>query len=119
MYQMAQRARALVEIGRDSDGRIPASLISAAYTASRTAPVILVLDSVLAAEVDAVLDPVVASSFRDYHGVIYADIRDADTLRVPPDARVFARSAALRSRLESLGIQCQDLAGAEPALLAS
>lgn len=119
MYHMAQRARALVEIGRDADGRIPASLISAAYNASRTAPVILVLDSVSAAEVDAVLDPVVAGSFRDHHGVIYADIRDADTLQVPRDARVFAGSEALRRRLASLGLHCQDIAGAEPALLAS
>ncbi|HYC49930.1 MAG TPA: hypothetical protein VEB19_02355 [Gemmatimonadaceae bacterium] len=119
MYQLAQRACALVEIARDAHGRIPVSLIAAAYNASKSAPVILVLDSISAAEVDAILDPMVAGSFREYQGVIYVDAGEAEELPVHPDAPIFAHSAALRNRLNARGISYQDIARAEPTLLGS
>jgi hypothetical protein len=118
MTDMSPQVAALLEIRRDHLGQIPRSLISTAYRASRRHPVMLVLDAVTPREIDAVLDPVVADTFRDYRGVIYA--RSGDDSAILAGAvgasRVFASSPAFRAKLESWGIAFEDVARAEPAL---
>ena len=101
---------ALLEIGRETDGSLPGQLITAAYRASRSQPVMLVLDEVTPREVDAVLDSMVASTYRDHRGVIYARSGDdQEVLAVAASAsRVFARSAQLRAKLSSWGIPYED-----------
>jgi hypothetical protein len=111
----------ILEIGRRPNGEIPASLISAAYRASRETPVMLVLDSVSPREVDQLLDPVVARNGREHRGVVYASMRDENAvLDVAAGAsRVFAASAGFRAKLASHGIAFRDVSEAEPALFSA
>jgi hypothetical protein len=108
----------LLEIRRSAGGEIPEALISAAYLASASATVMLVLDSVSPSEVDAVLDPVVAGAGRYHRGVVYANARDdAAILNVAAAAsRVFAASPAFRAKLASRGIAFEDVSRAESVL---
>ena len=109
---------ALLEIGRDAKGEIPYALISAAYRASRRKPVMLVLDSVTPKEIDAVLDPLVSSNYREHRGVIYAQASDdrAVLAGAASASHVFAASQRLMDKLLSWGIPFEDLAHAEPVL---
>jgi Tfp pilus assembly protein FimT len=109
----------LLEIGRKANGEIPESLISAAYRASRSRPVMLVLDAVTPREVDELLDPVVARSGRNHRGVVYASLRDDNGVVLNSAAaagRVFAASDVFRAKLASRGIAFNDVAEAEQAL---
>jgi hypothetical protein len=108
----------LLEIGRKPSGEIPASLIRAAYRASHSRPVMLVLDSVSPREVDLLLDPVVARSGRNHRGVMYASLRnEGEVLNVAAAAsRVFAASQTFRAKLASRGIKFSDVSEAEPVL---
>ena len=109
---------ALLEIGRDSNGNIPQALISAAYWASRSRPVMLVLAQVSPREVDAVLDPIVTRSYRDHRGVIYADAADERTVLAGAAAasQVFAASSDFMAKLMLWGIPFEDVSRAEPLL---
>src|SRR5688572_9229520 len=116
MAQASLQVTTLLEIGRRANGEMPASLISAAYRASRSTPVMLVLDSVSPGEVDRVLDPVVARTGRQHRGVIYASSEDTTVLNVAAAAsRVFAASESFRAKLTSRGISFLDVSEAEPA----
>jgi hypothetical protein len=119
MSQAALHVATLLEIGRKANGEIPESLISAAYRASRSRPVMLVLDAVTPWEVDELLDPVVARSGRNHRGVVYANLRDDNGLVLNSAAaagRVFAASDVFRAKLASRGIAFKDVAEAEQAL---
>lgn len=109
---------ALLEIARDPSGRIPGALISAAYRASRLKSVMLVLDAVSPIEVDAVLDPMVAGSYREHVGVIYAQATDEHAVLAgaATATRVFAASPDFRAKLLSWGIPFEDVSRAEPLL---
>ena len=115
---VAAPVAALLEIGRDARGNIPQSLISAAYKASRSKPVMLVLDSVSPREIDAVLDPLVLGTHREHRGVIYAQATDERAVLAGATAasRVFASSADFMAKLLTWGIPFQDLEAAEAAL---
>ena len=115
MRPASRQVAALLEIGRKADGEIPGSLISAAYRASRSRPVMLVLHSVSPREVDQLLDPVVAGAGRDHRGVVYANLSDdAVVLDTAASAdKVFASSQAFRAKLASRGIAFRDVAEAE------
>lgn len=121
MYQPSQspfRVSTLVEIGRGANGDVPVDLISAAYRASREDHVMLVLDSVTPAEVDQLLDSVVARYGHRHCGIVYARMQDeSEVLNVAATAsRVFAMSEGFRAKLASGGIPYEDLAAAEQAL---
>ncbi len=109
---------ALLEIGRDDAGRIPDALLSAAYRASRQKPVMLVLNAVSAREVDAVLDPLVANTYREHRGVMYVEASDDKAVLTcaASATRVFAGSARFRAKLRSWGIPFEDVSKAEPLL---
>jgi hypothetical protein len=115
---VAPPVAALLEIARDPNGKIPQSLIRAAYKASRAKPVMLVLDSVTPNEIDAVLDAIVTSSFRNHRGVIYAQSSDERAVLAGATAasRVFAASPTFMAKLMSWGIDFEDLSRAEPLL---
>jgi len=113
---------ALLEIGRDQNGNIPGDLISAAYRASRSKPVMLVLDRITPREVDAVLDPMVSTSYREHRGaVLYAKAGDDSVVHAGATAatRVFAATATFRAKLKSWGIAYEDVSRAEPVLSTS
>lgn len=121
MYQPSQspfRVTTLVEIGRGSNGEVPVQLISAAYRASREDHVMLVLDAVSPAEVDRLLDSVVARYGHTHCGIVYARMQDeSEVLTVAANAsRVFAMSERFRAKLASGGIPYEDLDAAEQAL---
>jgi hypothetical protein len=117
MMRQTAEVAAILEIQRKSNGEIPTALISAAYRASRSRPVMLVLDAVSPGEVDKVLDPVVARNGHHHRGVVYASTNDATVLNAAAGAsRVFAASDAFRSKLASRGIAFQDVSEAEPQL---
>ena len=109
---------ALLEIGRDRNGNIPRALISAAYRASRTKPVMLVLDAVSPKEIDAVLDPIVTGTYREHRGVIYAQATDDRAVLAAASAasEVFAPSPGFIAKLRSWGIPFEDVSAAEPLL---
>ena len=109
---------ALLEIGRDESGNLPQALISVAYNASRTRPVMLVLDAVTPREVDALLDPIVTSTYRDYRGVIYASARDERAVLAGASVavHVFAASAGFMAKLMSWGIPFEDVSRARSVL---
>ena len=117
-HPIAPPVAALLEIGRDPSGNIPQALISAAYKASRTRPVMLVLDEVSPREVDAVLDPFVTSTYRDHRGVIYASAADERAVLAGATAasHVFAASTGFMAKLMSWGIPFEDVSRAEPLL---
>ena len=117
-HPAAPPVAALLEIGRDESGNIPRALISAAYKASRTRPVMLVLDAVTPLEIDAVLDPIVTSTYRDHRGVIYASARDERAVLAGASAavHVFAASAGFMAKLMSWGIPFEDVSRAGPVL---
>ncbi len=108
----------ILEVRRLPSGELPAPLISSAYLASRSAAVLLVLDSVTRDEVDRVLDPVVSRFGRDRRGVVYAERGDdREVLALAANGcAVFASSDAFRARLSSLGIAFRDATDAEFAL---
>jgi len=118
MRQAPQSVDAILEIGRQANGDISAALVSAAYRASRATPIMLVLDSVTPADVDRVLDPVVAGSGYDLCGVIYVNKGDEDAILsgAATASRVFARSAELRATLSSRGIAFRSVEEAEAEL---
>ena len=115
---VAAPVAALLEIGRDPNGNIPQSLISAAYKASRTRPVMLVLDAVTPKEIDAVLDPIVTGTYREHRGVIYAQANDEPAVLAGATAamRVFAASPDFMAKLMAWGIPFEDVSAAEPSL---
>ena len=115
MPQASARLAALLEIGRRPNGEIPVSLISAAYRASRSTAIMLVLDSISPAEIDHVLDPVVAQSGHDLSGVLYVSKHDdAAVLRGAEGASsVFASSDELCAKLLGRGIAFRDVSEAE------
>ena len=115
MRQALQEVSAVLEIGRTSSGEIPASLISAAYRASRSTAIMFVLDSVSPSEIDQILDPLVARSGPEVCGVLYVNKSDdaAVLTSAAIAARVFAGSPDLRAKLSSRGIAYQDIAEAE------
>ena len=119
MAYVTAKLAAVVEIGRDNAGRIPEELISASYRASRKKTVMLVLDAISPREVDAVLDPVVADTYREHCGVIYAQVSDDQAVLTGAvtASRVFAASAYLRAKLDSWGIRFEDISQAEPQLV--
>jgi len=117
MRQANNKVAALLEIGRKANGEIPASLISAAYRASRSTSIMLALDAVSPAEVDEVLDPVVARNGYDVCGVLYVKVSDDAALTgAASAARVFASSHGFRAKLAERGIAFQDVSEAEFAL---
>ena len=66
----------MVEIALDA-GRLPVDLIADAYLASRTTTIGFVLgEGVVRDQVDAVLDPLVATTCSTVRGVLYLDYRD-------------------------------------------
>ena len=75
----------------------------------------LVLDAVSPAEVDQVLDPIVARNGHDLCGVVYVDKRNqAAVLSGAASAsRIFAASDDLRATLASNGIAFQNVDEAE------
>lgn len=115
MRQASVQVATLLEIGRKADGEIPGSLISAAYRASRSSRVMLVLHSVSPKEVDQLLDPVVARAGREHRGVVYASLSDESAVldTAASADRVFASSQAFRAKLTSRGIAFKDVAEAE------
>jgi hypothetical protein len=115
---VASPVAALLEIGRDPNGNLPQTLISAAYRASRSKPVMLVLDSVSPREIDEVLDPIVTRSYRDHRGVIYARVDDERAVLAGATAasRVFAASPDFMAKLLEWGIPFEDVSRAEPLL---
>jgi hypothetical protein len=118
MRQASLQVATLLEIRRKANGDMPASLISAAYRASRSTPVMLVLDSVSPRDVDRVLDPIVARVGYDHRGVIYASMRDESTVLSMAESAgaVYAASEGFRSKLEARGIGFKDVADAESSL---
>ncbi len=78
----------------------------------------LVLDAVSPKEVDAVLDHVVDSTYREHQGVIYTQASDdiAVLAGAATATRVFAASADFRAKLLSWGIPFEDVSRAEPLL---
>lgn len=107
----AERFGTVLEIRRQDDGSVPAALIAAAFRASQTAAVMLVLESVSPGEVDRVLDTVVSGSDLAVPGVRYADVRD-DAVVLPVAAqagRIFAGSAGFRRNLDAHGIAHLDV----------
>ena len=118
MTNAPMQVATLLEIERQADGAIPASLITAAYRASRLTPVMLVLDSVSTVEVDRLLDPVVEGAGRHHRGVVYARLAD-DAIVLESAAAassVFASSEGFRAKLASRGIDFRDVSEAELAL---
>jgi hypothetical protein len=111
---------AVLEIGRQPDGALQGRAITAAYHASRAAPVLLVLDRVSRAEVDKVLDHVVTTSELNRPGVRYADAEDdATVLAAAKRAHcIFASSDGFRAKLEARGLQYHDLTDLERDLAA-
>jgi hypothetical protein len=67
---------AVVGIHRQSDGGLPDAMIRLAYRASRRARIALLLDGVSPAEIDRLLDPLVAQCRRDIPGLIYIQRRN-------------------------------------------
>ncbi len=75
------RIGAVIEIAPDTAGALPADLITEAYRASRAAPIAFVLDPrIRRADVDCILDPVVAENCGNVHGVLYLDEHDEHTV---------------------------------------
>jgi hypothetical protein len=117
MTNAAHKVSALLEIRREPDGQIPASLISAAYRASRSSSIMLALDSITPKEIDRVLDPVVETNGYHVRGVVYVDARDEAAIVVAAAAsRVFASSQSFRARLRARGVSYQDVSRAESVL---
>lgn len=118
MVKSTRSTEAILEISRSSDGGLPASLISAAYRASRRMRIWLVLNAVSPAEVDAVLDRVVREDGYDGFDVRYVRGADAAIALYGNDVEphVFALSADLRSRLVSHGIAVHHVSDAEAFL---
>jgi hypothetical protein len=109
---------AVLEVGRQPDGALQHGVITAAYRASVAAPVLLVLDRVLPAEVDKVLDAEVRSSPLDRPGVRYASIEDdATVLGAARRAhRIFASSDSFRAKLQARGLAYHNLTDQESDL---
>lgn len=68
---------AILDIHRQADGRLPEEMIRLAYKASRRVRIALLLDDVSPAEVDRLLDPLVARCRLDIPGLIYLERRHA------------------------------------------
>jgi hypothetical protein len=113
----SQNFTAVVEIEREPGGDVSAPLIAAAYRASRSRCVLLVLHAVSRHEVDRILDAEVTSNALDVAGVRYADIDDDIVMSaVQHVSLIFARSRSFRAKLEQLGVVYRDLGDAERAL---
>lgn len=65
-----QKLAAIIEVGPDDQGLLPVDLVRTAYCASRKGTVALLLNGVSIAQVERVLDPVVAR-FSGVRGVVY------------------------------------------------
>jgi hypothetical protein len=100
--------RIIVEIEPNGAGALPARLISAAYQASCTAPVTLVLRGTSPSAVDRVLDPIVVSGRRDVCGVRYVSASDTAAVRVACETAHLgiARTPELRTLLAEAGVPC-------------
>jgi len=119
MVSLPSSFASILEISRQADGSIPTDLVSAAYLASRTRPVGLILSAVSPTEIDRVLDPIVATAGKDLRGVVYVDgSDDAAVLEAAVSAsRIFAGTAELRAKLTSRGIRYGDVCDAEKELI--
>jgi hypothetical protein len=110
---MSMPVGAVVEIAPGNDGTLPIGLISAAYRASSSIPILLLLRALTPQTIDRVLDPVVASAGIASRGVRYVIAGDADvgseTLRVIEDADlVVATTDRFRETLAARGITFVD-----------
>lgn len=110
--------RIIVEIEPNASGGLPSRLITAAYHASCTGPVTLVLRNASSAAVDRVLDPVVVHGRRDVSGVRYVNASDrAGVLAAAQTAQLaVGRTAEFRAIVETLGVQCFPPEDAETVL---
>lgn len=100
--------RIIVEVEPNSAGGLPSRLITAAYHASCTGPVTLVLRGASSAAVDRVLDPVVVHGRRDVCGVRYVHASDrAEVIAAAQTAQIaVGRTSEFRALVEQLGVQC-------------
>jgi hypothetical protein len=100
--------RIIVEVEPNSAGGLPSRLITAAYHASCTGPVTLVLRGASSAAVDRVLDPVVVHGRRDVSGVRYVNAADRAEVMVAAQSAQIAvgRTSEFRALVEGLGVPC-------------
>lgn len=98
---------AVVEVAPDHTGALPDDLIMEAYRASASVVIALVLDSrVPRAEVDRILDPIVAESRGKVHGVLYLEQDDESIIEHAIDRAEFviASSDAFRASCAGRGV---------------
>jgi hypothetical protein len=110
----------IVEVEPNASGGLPSRLITAAYQASCTGPVTLVLRGASSAAVDRVLDPVVVHGRRDVCGVRYVHASDrAGVMAAAQTARIaVGRTSEFRTLVEDLGVPCFPPEEAESVLAA-
>lgn len=110
--------RILVEVEPNSAGGLPSRLITAAYHASCTGPVTLVLRGASSAAVDRVLDPVVVHGRRDVFGVRYVNAADGNGVTAAARTAQIAvgRTAEFRALVDALGVPCYPPEDAESVL---
>jgi hypothetical protein len=75
----ASRIAAVIEVGSLANGRVPVGLVRAAYRASHSGTVVLVLNGVSATEVDRALDEVVSVT-KGVKGVVYCSPESLGTM---------------------------------------
>lgn len=101
------RIGAVIEIAPDAAGALPAELITEAYRASRSAPIAFALNPrIRRADVDCILDPVVAENCGNVHGVLYLDHHDDRMISAALMRADFvvATTDDFRARCEATGV---------------
>ncbi len=99
--------RLIVEVEPDCAGVLPAPLITAAYHASSSGPVTLVLRGATSGAVDRVLD-IVVHGRRDVFGVRYVNASDRTGIIAAARTAQIAigRSLEFRTLMAESGIEC-------------
>lgn len=100
------RPRAIIELTHLSDGELPIELLEAAYRASETTGVVLVLPASMIRLVDKLLDPVVQTVGPTSSGIRYLDPSDEPAVRavLASATCVVAVTAPFRMRCQALGV---------------
>lgn len=97
--------RAAIEIAEQSDREQLLELVASAYSLSREGAVVLLLNGIDRADVDRLLDPVVAVQGVAVSGVLYMDAADDRAAQAARDAvEVITSTERLCARLRADGI---------------
>jgi hypothetical protein len=108
---------AAIEVSCFPNGRAPVELVESAYRASRRGRIILLLDGIDPAAIDAMLEPLVPTMRLTIPGILYVDAEDAASVAqaVSQSCSIFTAVGGRLSHLPGSG-QVHDLAEASAML---